>query len=172
MHSLGATPTLLVGKDNPSTGTDQFTLFQTVVTYFPRFNFISNENSSVSVGAPVGVGFGLVNDGYGSTAGVSFAYDLPAVVDYNFGCKSTPESESNFGGYAGAGFGYFNVKISQSSFGNFTGATYGPIFRAGLRFGSSSENWGGHGLTIGFHYKIGMEKSKITSYGIAALYDF
>ena len=172
MHSIGATPTLLVSKDNPETGTEKFTLFQTVVTYFPRLNVISNGNSSVSIGAPVGVGFGIVRDLGGNADGFSFAYDLPAVIDYNFGCKATPESEGNFGGYLGAGFGYFNVNISNSSFGSFSGATYGPIFRGGLRFGSSSEKWGGHGMTIGLNYKIGLEKSKISSYGIAVLYDF
>lgn len=172
MHSIGGTPTLLISKDNPQRGTEKFSIFQTLLTYFPRINFIENENSSVSVGAPLGVGFGMVKDLGGNADGVSFAYDLPAVIDYNFGFKATPESEGTFGGYAGAGFGYFKVNVSSSSFGNFTGATYGPILRGGLRFGSSSESWGGRGLTIGLNYKMGMEQSKLSSYGIAVLYDF
>lgn len=172
MHSIGGTPTLLVSKENPETGSEKFSIFQTVITYFPRLNFISNENSSVSIGAPVGVGFGVVKDLGGNADGFSFAYDLPVVVDYNFGFKSTPEAEGNFGGYLGAGFGYFKVNVSNSSFGNFSGATHGPILRGGIRFGSSSEAWGGHGLTIGLNYKKGIEKSKLSTYGIAVLYDF
>ena len=169
MHSVGLTPTLLLGKDEFS---NNFQIFQTNITYFPRFNFIKGENSSVDVGAPVAIGFGISNTTYGDDPGFIFSYDLPAVVDYNIGCKSTPDNETYFGGYIGAGFGYSHVSVSGSSYSNFSGATYGPLVRAGVRIGSEKESWSGHGLTIGFYYKKGMEDAKLNTIGCNVLVDF
>lgn len=163
MHSYGATISVVSGTD--------ITLSQTNLCYFPRYNFVENENSSISVGLPVGIGIGITNSTYGSDAGVSFAYDLPLVVDYNIGCKSTSENESTFGGYFGVGFGYYKVTISQSEYSNFTGATYGPMARAGIRFGSSNENWKGHGIAIGMFYKNGLEAAKLKTIGFNVMVD-
>ena len=74
-------------------------LAQTNLTYFPRLNFIENENSSISIGFPVGIGVGIVSSTSGDDAGFYFAYDLPATLDYNIGVKSTSENENTFGGY-------------------------------------------------------------------------
>jgi hypothetical protein len=119
MHSVGATISALFGKDDFS---NSFSLMQTNFCYFPRYNFSQSENTSFSIGAPVGIGVGLVSNTFGGDAGVSFAYDLPVVVDYNFGCKATKNVQKNFGGYIGAGFGYYHVRISQSAFPIFQGA--------------------------------------------------
>jgi len=163
MNSFGATISVLKGGD--------VTLAQTSFSYFPRLNIMERENSSISIGAPVAVGIGLARNTYGDDAGISFTYDLPIVVDYNIGCKSTKENERNFGGYFGLGFGYYKVSISQSTYSNFTGATYGPIFRAGVRFGSSNENWHGHAVTIGLFFKNGLEAAKLKTFGFNILYD-
>ena len=167
MQAYGLTPVLLLGKDEFS---NKFNLYQTNFTYFPRYNFIQNSNSSVSVGAPVGIGFGVANNDSGDP-GFVFAFDLPAVIDYNIGCKSTPDNERYFGGYLGAGFGYYHVSVSGSSYSNFNGNTYGPIVRAGVRIGSAKESFHGHALTIGFFYKKGLEAAKLTTIGCNALVD-
>ncbi len=171
MHSYGATISVLTGKVNTGFSTSSFTLQQTNLTYFPRYNFIESDNSSVSVGAPVGIGIGIASNTNGNDAGVAFAYDLPIVIDYNIGCKSTRENEQTFGGYFGLGFGYYKVNISQSSYSDFKGATYGPLVRAGVRIGSSNESWNGHAITIGLFYKKGMEKDKLTTIGFNVLLD-
>ena len=168
MHSIGATPTLLFGKDEFS---NSYQIFQTNITYFPRYNFVENENSSIDIGAPLGIGFGIANSTYGDPAFL-FAYDHPAVVDYNIGCKSTPDNDNTFGGYVGAGFGYYHVSVSGSSYSDFKGGTYGPIARAGVRIGSEKESWRGHALTIGFYYKKGLEDAKLTTVGCNVLVDF
>ncbi len=49
----------------------------------------------LSVGFPVGIGVGIVSNSLAGDVGVSFAYDLPAVADYNIGFKSTSENEKN-----------------------------------------------------------------------------
>lgn len=170
MHSIGITPSLLFGKTNDGYN-NKFMLSQNCFTYFPRFNFVENENSSISIGAPVGVGFGLAKNTDGTDLGIAFAYDLPVALDYNIGFKSTPENEHYFGGYLGAGFGYYKVSVSKSSYSDFSGATYGPIARGGVRIGSAKENWRGHGVTVGFFYKKGMEKAKYNTVGCNVLVD-
>jgi hypothetical protein len=172
MHSFGLTISVLQGTLQEGAGnSESFAVEQNNLTYFPRFNFIENENSSISVGAPIGIGIGITTNTYGNDAGVIFSYDLPLVIDYNIGCKSTMENDRNFGGYFGVGFGYNKVTISESSYSNFNGSSYGPLFRAGFRFGSSSESWNGHGLTAGAYYKIGIDKNKLYTIGFNVLYD-
>ncbi len=172
MHSFGATISVLQGTlHDANGGYESFGLEQNNLTYFPRYNFVENENSSISVGAPIGIGIGLVTNTYGNDAGVLFSYDIPIVIDYNFGCKSTKENDQSFGGYFGAGFGYNKVSISGSSYSDFNGSSYGPLFRAGVRFGSSRESWNGHGVTVGAYYKIGLEKDRLHTIGFNILYD-
>ena len=171
MHGFGATISILYGKIKTPYSSSDFSLEQTNITYFPRYNFVENENSSVSIGLPVGIGIGIASSTYGDDVGVSFAYDLPVVLDYNIGCKSTRANEKKFGGYFGVGFGYYKVSISGSQYSDFKGATYGPIFRGGVRFGSSKESWNGHAVTIGIFYKKGLEKDKLNTVGFNVLYD-
>src|ERR1700693_2341623 len=116
MHSFGLTLSVLQGTLHEGAGnSESIAVEQTNFTWFPRFNFVENENSSISVGAPIGVGIGITTNTYGNDAGLLFSYDLPLVIDYNIGCKSTMENDKNFGGYFGAGFGYNKVTISESS---------------------------------------------------------
>jgi hypothetical protein len=172
MHSFGLTLSVMQGTLQEGAGnSESFAVEQNNFTWFPRFNFVENENSSISVGAPIGVGIGIATNTYGNDAGVLFSYDLPLVIDYNIGCKSTMENENNFGGYFGVGFGYNKVTISESSYSDFNGSSYGPLFRAGFRFSSSKESWGGHGITAGVYYKIGMEQNKLHTIGFNVLYD-
>ena len=171
MHGFGATISVLSGTVEGQGSTSSFTLAQTNFCYFPRYNFVEKDNSSISVGIPLGIGIGISSNTMGDDKGVSFAYDLPVVLDYNIGAKSTSENESTFGGYFGVGFGYYKVSISSSQYSNFTGASYGPMARAGVRISSESESWNGHGITIGLFYKKGMEKAKFNTFGFNVLYD-
>lgn len=172
MHGFGVTLSVLQGTLHEGNGGfESFGVEQDNLTYFPRFNFVENENSSISIGAPIGVGIGIVTNSYGNDAGVLFSYDLPLVIDYNIGCKSTMDNDRTFGGYFGAGFGYNKVKISGSSYSDFNGSSYGPLLRAGFRFGSSSESWKGHGVTAGAYYKIGIDKNMLYTIGFNVLYD-
>jgi hypothetical protein len=172
MHSLGGTISVLSGTITSPGETSSLTMMQTNFTYFPRYNFIENENSSVSVGAPVGIGVGIASNTYGGDAGIAFSYDLPVVLDYNLGFKSTSEISNYFGGYFGVGFGYYHVSISGSQYSDFKGTTYGPMVRGGVRIGSANESWGDHGLTVGVFYKKGLEKDKLHTLGFNVLYDF
>lgn len=171
MHSFGATVTITTDKVSSDYGSSKFSLSQTYLSYFPRYNFIENENSSISIGAPIGVGAGVARYSAVSDAGFFFAYDLPLVVDYNIGCKSSRDNEQTFGGYLGVGFGYSHMSISGSSYADFKGSSYGPIFRGGVRIGSTSALWDGHGITIGLFYKKGLEKDPFNSFGFNLYFD-
>ena len=171
MQGFGSTISVLFGKIERPFSSYTLTLQQTNFTYFPRYNFVENDNSSVSIGLPVSVGLGIASNRFADDAGLYFSYDLPAVVDYNFGCKSTMDNEETFGGYFGAGFGYNKISISKSQESDFNGASYGPLLRGGVRISSTSESWAGRALTIGLFYKKGMEKDKLTTIGFNVMYD-
>ncbi|MFT4022936.1 MAG: hypothetical protein QM664_04020 [Flavihumibacter sp.] len=162
--------TLLSGKEQTEFSSRKIDIFQTNLTYFPRYNFVENDNSSISIGMPLGVGIAVAEGSQGSDYGILFSFDVPVAVDYNFGCKSTPDNDGAFGGYLGLGFGYHKVTISKSSYMDFNGGTYGPILRGGIRI--SPESFNGYGITLGLQYKKGLEKSRLNSYGIAVLADF
>lgn len=169
MHEFGLTPAIVFGTIKTPSSSSGFSLTQTNFTYFPRYNFVENENSSISIGAPVGAGVSFVTDN-NYNAGVLFSYDLPAVLDYNFGCKSTKASEGNFGGYIGLGYGYAHYTITSTPYSNFNGSTYGPIFRLGVRFRTNDESWNGHAIPVGVFFKKGMETSKLNTLGFHVLY--
>ena len=172
MNSAGLSLSVLQGTLHQGEGYETFAVEQNNLTWFLRYNFIEGENSSVSIGAPVGAGIGLVTNRIGGDAGVLFSYDVPVVIDYNIGCKSTMDNDQTFGGYFGAGFGYNKVIISGSSYSDFNGASYGPLIRAGFRFGSDNENWNGHAITAGAYYKMGLERDKLHTIGFNVLMDF
>jgi hypothetical protein len=171
MHSFGLTLSVLQGTLHQGLSSETFGVEENNFTWFPRYNFIESENSSVSIGAPVGVGIGLVTNTIGNDAGILFSYDLPVAIDYNIGCKSTKENDRTFGGYFGAGFGYNKVIITGSSYSDFNGSSYGPLFRAGFRLGSANESWNGHAITAGVFYKMGLEKDKLHTIGFNVLMD-
>ncbi|MBX3254195.1 MAG: hypothetical protein KF862_08655 [Chitinophagaceae bacterium] len=170
MHSVGATISLLDGKSTDGNN-NRILLTQTNLSYFPRYNFVEYDNASVSVGLPLGLGIGIARNVY-DDYGIAFAYDIPAVLDYNFGYKSTPDNDSRVGGYLGAGFGYYGVTISGSSYSNFSGKSYGPMARAGFRFTTPKDRENGHGITVGLFYKKGLEKEKFNTYGCNVYFDF
>jgi hypothetical protein len=171
MHSAGSTASILFGDIKDQYYSYSFSLTQTNLTYFPRYNFVEGSNTSVSIGAPVSVGVGIYSSYNNDDVGISFAYDLPAVVDFNFGAKSTANNIKKYGGYVGAGFGYYKVSISQTSYSNFNGATYGPIFRGGARFGFSAKGLGAHAISLGLFYKKGIDKNKLNTVGLSLMFD-
>lgn len=172
MHSVGATISVLSGKTSDGFGnSNSQSTMQTNLSYFPRYNFVEYDNSSVSVGLPLGIGIGISNNGL-DDYGVAFAFDIPAVIDYNVGYKSTQENDSRIGGYFGAGFGYYRINISKSSYSDFTGASYGPLLRTGIRFTTPKDRENGHGITVGLFFKKGLERQKFNTYGCNVYFDF
>lgn len=168
MHSFGGNFSLMTTELKNSDGSRNSTFSMTVahLSYFPRFNFIENDNSSISIGLPIGAGVNLVKDLY-SGSGISWGFDLPVVLDYNMGLKSTQENESSFGGYLGVGFGYMYTSYSISGDVDKV-ISYGPIFRGGIRLSTGEGRWNN---TVGLYFKPGLESQKFKTFGLNFLVD-
>jgi hypothetical protein len=170
MHSAGATIAVMSADYETPYYSEKFIVTKSGLTYFPRFNFIEGENSSVSVGVPLTAGLSIARNTLDEETGVSWNLDFPVVLDFNIGAKSTPDNAGTFGGYVGGGFGYSLTSIkfgSESTNAN----TYGPLFRGGVRFGFNRQDMD-LGLTIGLFYKIGLEEEKFKTFGFNVLVDF
>ncbi|MDI9363842.1 MAG: hypothetical protein QM541_02740 [Flavobacterium sp.] len=154
-HAGGAT-LFLVSADN----TDATSAYG--VSYFPRYSF-----GAISVGVPISAAItGSTNSRTGASAGSSFTYQLPLVVDYNFGLGASDDEESKFGGYAGLGYSLF----STSYVGVYTTGTLkanGPMARAGIRFLVKE-----HTLSLGASFLKGGGDLKANVIGVSLLYGF
>jgi len=169
MHGLGATVNLMTAKiDNPSekyTATVSFTNF----TYMPRLIFGAKESSSLSLGFPISAGVGFGSDVFGESH-IYYGGELPLVIDFNKGRKSSPDNEDNFGWYIGTGFSY---TLTNWTTGSSTDKlnSYGPLARFGVRFGGGS-NRPDRATTVGLSFKPGLEDTKFKTIGIVVLMEF
>ncbi|MGZ8557673.1 MAG: hypothetical protein ACXWWC_05050 [Chitinophagaceae bacterium] len=59
MHSAGANFLIMNAKINNFTGKYSLTTPFTNLTYFPRYNLMETEGSSISIGVPLGAGVGI-----------------------------------------------------------------------------------------------------------------
>ena len=163
MSSYGGTASVIQGKET-SDGPYKTVLYQLCGTFFPRYNLSESDNSSISLGIPLSAGIGTVNN----SDGIAFSADVPLMGDYNFGCDAIPESESGFGGFLGAGFGYTYTSAS-SYFGSSNLSSYGPMVHAGVRFIVSQKF--SQSMTFGLFYKVGIEQEKYKTIGFNFLVD-
>jgi hypothetical protein len=151
------------------------------LTYSPRFNFIEQENLSVSVGIPFSIGVsGSYNSNYSSNYGsstsntLSLMIDAPVMVNLNMGCGSSKENESRFGYFVGAGFGYHYGTYNLSQAVNEDDVTtkfsaYGPAGDAGVRFGVGK---GSHNIEVRLQYMKGLNDAKANIFGVGSLFNF
>ncbi len=150
------------------------------ITYSPRFNFIEQEDLSVSVGIPLSLGAsGSYNSrgSYSTGSSLSFVANVPLVVNLNMGCGATKDNESRFGFFAGAGFGYHagtSTANYTDTYGNsypsdVTVNTIGPVADAGVRIGIGSS---GRNVEIRALYMKGISNTKPNVFGGGAVFNF
>jgi hypothetical protein len=169
MHSAGVNFNIMTYKESSGTYQNNYTILFTNLTWFPRYNLTESDNSSISIGAPLGAGVGIASGLYESS--LYYGFDFPLVLDYNIGFKSSPDNENKPGVYFGTGFGYTLTNWTDgSSTDNLN--SYGPLLRGGMRFGAATENHPEWGMTIGLSFKLGLEERKSKTYGIMVLWDF
>lgn len=150
-------------------------------TYSPRFNFIEQDNLSVSVGVPFSVGLsGSYSSSYSSNYGgsttntLSLMLDVPLIINLNMGCGSTKENKDRFGYFVGGGFGYHYGTYNISDILNDTEVrtkfnTTGPLGNAGMRFGVGR---GSHNIEVRFQYMKGLNDLKPNIFGAGAAFNF
>jgi hypothetical protein len=163
-NGLGVAFSIIQAKDLQA-GHYKTGLIQSSVMYFPRWNLAERDQSSFSIGVPFSAGIGTVNN----ADGVFFNADIPVTGDYNMGCRSTPYSESAFGGYFGAGFGY-NYTTYSGYPGSGNVSSYGPLVHAGIRVVVSKKF--SEIMSFGIFYKYGLESEKYRTMGFNVLYEF
>ncbi len=174
-HSIGGTISVMGSKGETITPgflgysiikQYNFIMSKYELTYFPKVNFETGGNSSLSVGIPLSLGIGSASDANKENKGVYFSYDLPLIADLNIGMGSTEENEKQFGYFIGVGFGYSHVSLSLIS-GSEKISSYGPIIHGGFRFkmGNTSN------IVIGLFFKPGLESNKYKTGGIQVLTD-
>lgn len=133
--------------------------------YYPRVNVLSFNNSAISIGAPVTVGYawvGFINEKY------SFIYKLPLALDFNFGRNSSSLKESRFGGFFGVGYEWSQI-FSKNIYHKNSHWFYSPALRAGLRTPFKANR----GLTFSTQCRFGAEwPSKHTAVQLVVAYDF
>jgi hypothetical protein len=153
MHSLGGKFFLYPNTEDGLTGT--------TILYSPRVNLTSTENTSISVGTHLGLGFAMYSGPEGSSS--SLILDAPLVGEFNFGHGSTSESEAGFGGYIGAGYGFHRVSMNVDGYSS-SATLNGPVFTGGIRFAMGSIG----SYDIGFSYMANIKKDiKVNPIGIS-----
>lgn len=151
-------------------------------TYSPRINFLETESLALSAGIPLSFGTSgsysyNSRTGYDSENSLRFMFNAPLIINLNVGAGSTKENESRFGFFVGGGFGYhygnFNdIKTDEYGYSyenDAAFATYGPAGNAGIRIavGSNQKN-----IEARLSYMKGMNQSKPSIFGMAALFNF
>jgi hypothetical protein len=167
MKGIGANISVLTAKINTPSERYNFAMSIAHFSYFPRWTFSEAENSSVSIGSPLGAGIGLLNGGGGGAEGIAWGADVPIALDYNTGCNATPDNEKTFGVYFGTGIGFMYTGWTDGGRAE-KAISYGPLARAGIRFRSSRSDWA---ATIGLFFKYGLEKEKYKTFGVNILTD-
>jgi len=151
------------------------------ISYSPRINFIEQGDMSVSVGIPFTVGVsGSYSANYNSQTGgsssntLSVMFNAPLLINLNMGAGSTKETESRFGYFVGAGFGYHYGSYNLSDALDYEDvatkfSTMGPVGNAGIRFGVGS---GSHNIEVRFQYMKGINDVKPNIFSAGAAFNF
>ena len=175
INSFGTTCSFIYGSYTNKLGyKNDLSMAQYYITYSPRYNFVEMDNSSFSISAPIG----LIIDGYYGTynndyynyindSGWEFGYDLPLVIDFNIGSRSTGDNYNHIGAYIGAGYDYEHINIFGTTYSNTKITSMGPIARVGYRWCTRQNN----GITIGAFFKQGTEKDRLQTIGLSILVD-
>lgn len=149
-------------NEQPSTPIPGWSYF----TYTPNFRYNLTEfddNSSLSVNVPVGLGLMVSEYGFGSI-------NFPVYLAYNVGNISTYKSDKNKGFTIGLGFEYYNMALFKNN--DFLGADANlhsswvePCVNIGYRY------WNSKNLAKEFNLKLGFGPSNTTTVSGVTAYE-
>jgi hypothetical protein len=171
LHSVGASAATMWSTLHGSQRQGPFNLKTVYVTYFPRINFPIYEGASLSLGSPLSVGFGSMNNELFEAKGTALSYSIPLVLDYNNGFKSGEPGDDLFGFYFGAGLDYTATQFDSLGVTTAKSKDVGILIRGGARFGFFGDERHG-GVTIGLFHKAGFSTDRFKTAGINVLFDF
>jgi hypothetical protein len=177
MHGVGLDIFVTTAKNGNVAAAEGF-------TYNPRFNFIENEDYSLSVGVPLTIGLSgsyssSYNSYYGSTTDNTLAFmaHIPVILNFNFGAGSSKDNEQRFGFFVGGGLGYYYGKYNQDlvdpSGNDYTQQAtingVGPAGNIGIRIAVGR---GTHNVEAKLTFMKAMDDSKANIYGGGAAFNF
>jgi len=99
-------------------------------TYSPRVNFLElGDEFTLSAGTHISLGY----SGNSRTGPSSLVFDLPLMLETNIGNSSTPDANSDFGGFFGIGYGISKLLSSDELLGTDTNNASGMVINGGVR---------------------------------------
>lgn len=155
------------------------------ITYSPRISFAETENTSISVGIPLSIGYSSTynatynnSDGWGQESAFGYMVNAPLMVNFNFGAGSSQDCESKMGFYIGAGYGVHAGSVETDHYDPdyyYTDsrgmATTGPAVNTGMRIGVGRKNR--HSIDINLFYMKGITGDyKAHVGGLTCLFNF
>ena len=170
-HSLGASvPFGWRNYETVSGYTNSDAYYLAMFSYGFRHNLSENGETSFSIGPLVSAGVGMYSDLYG--VGVMYSGDLQVWGDYNSGMGAVAEPSKNKGWFMGLGFGASYTGADGESIDENNGVSYGPMMRAGFRFGVYNRKKDVYkAMSIAPYYKHGLEAARWRTVGIHILAD-
>lgn len=159
MHGLGASAIIV--------STDQASGTLPALTYNPRINFILHPEATLSIGIPLSVMYNFQNEKLSGQSQGQFAYELPMVINFNFGHGSNFSSRQHWGGFVGIGYGINSLEVrdTESNSSNLVNVE-GTYVNLGFRFLMNYK----HSLELKGYTIWGVFERKI--FGVRAIYNF
>lgn len=162
---------------------DDAGVFFSALNYTPRFHFMEKENSSLSVGLPISVGFGSYAysddfDDYDFEDDINFMINAPLMIDFNWGAGATRDTKKRFGLFAGAGAGFHYGDFVEEYYDpndlylykrTRSVTSFGAAANIGMRFavGRRQKN-----VEIRFSYYEGLNRPRTNVLGAGAHFNF
>lgn len=172
MHSAGFTGSIMRATlKGPLGKSGRFGMSFLHVNYFPRFSFPINYFSAISVGIPIGIGAGFIDNDFLAVRGTYFSYDIPFVIDYNSGYKAAEPGDDHIGFYFGLGAGYTGTQRDTLGVTKYKANSFGILARAGVRVDLEIINKN-TGICFGIFHKIGAGEEKFKTSGLNIMIDF
>ena len=96
--------------------------------------------------------------------------DAPLMINYNYGAGSDKKSQSSFGFFGGAGYGYHSNPYTDQSGDNvaYVESGFGPVLNAGIRFTRDRH----HNFELRFSYMKAMDESRSNIYSVGAIFNW
>lgn len=166
-HSIGANFLAIPARFKVDNDLKHVNLIFSGISYFPQYRFGKAEHRSFSLGLPMSIGVGAALGPESGQKKSFTTYELPLVLDYHMGYRSSFHNSDTVGTYVGLGFSYryvnwtFDKDHPQAN-------SYGPFLRCGVHFAFKRHI---EGMSLGMFYKVGLEEQKYKAYGLDVYLD-
>lgn len=135
------------------------------IMYSPRLNLMELDNElTLSIGTHLGAWLA-----FNSREGASSAtFDFPLMVELNFGHGADPYTRSDFGGFAGVGFGV-SFMGADGGWGADINNAIGPVVNGGIRAYVFDQSLG---LRLSYLYNLKSGDDTGSVFGVGIFYTF